>query len=279
MEGKIVKIISNDYTVLSNGQYYVCKSRGKFRNLKITPLVGDNVIFDLNTKCIMEIKERKNQLIRPYVSNIDQVFIIVSVKHPDLDLYLLDKLLVVIEFNNIKPIICFTKLDLLDTNEEKTISSLKEYYTKIGYQVFYNNQLEEIKKCFKNKITVFTGQSGAGKSTLLNKLNVNLNLETNEISDALGRGKHTTRHVELISMLDGLIADTPGFSSLDLSSMTKENIKDSFREFNLYRNQCRYKDCMHIKESNEECFIKQEVEKDIILKSRYDNYIKFIGEK
>lgn len=279
MEGKIVKIISNDYTVLSNGQYYVCKSRGKFRNLKITPLVGDNVIFDLNTKCIMEIKERKNQLIRPYVSNIDQVFIIVSVKHPDLDLYLLDKLLVVIEFNNIKPIICFTKLDLLDSNEEKTISSLKEYYTKIGYQVFYNNQLEEIKKCFKNKITVFTGQSGAGKSTLLNKLNVNLNLETNEISDALGRGKHTTRHVELISMLDGLIADTPGFSSLDLSSMTKENIKDSFREFNLYRNQCRYKDCMHIKESNEECFIKQEVEKDIILKSRYDNYIKFIGEK
>lgn len=279
MTGKIVKIVSNDYTVLSNGTYYVCKSRGKFRNMNITPLVGDNVIFDENNKLIMEIEERRNELVRPYVANIDQVFIIASTKHPLLDLNLLDKLLVLIEFNNIKPIICFTKLDLLTDDELENIDNIRKYYTNIGYKVFYNTELDEIKESFKNKITVFTGQSGAGKSTLLNRLNVDLNLETNEISDALGRGKHTTRHVELIDMLGGLVADTPGFSSLDLSSMTKMDIKDNFIDFNLYRDQCKYRDCMHQKESINECIIKKEVENGNILKSRYENYLKFIGEK
>lgn len=279
MRAKIVKIVSNDYTVLCNDTYYVCKSRGKFRNMKITPLVGDNVDIDLNTRCIMEVEPRRNELVRPYVANIDQVFIIASTKHPDLDLNLLDKLLVLIEFNNIKPIICFTKLDLLNKEELDNIELIRKYYTNIGYKVFYNIELDKIKESFKGKITVFTGQSGAGKSTLLNRLNVNLNLETNEISDALGRGKHTTRHVELISMLDGLVADTPGFSSLDLSSMTKSDIKDNFIDFNIYRDECKYRDCMHQKEGINECVIKQEVEKGNILKSRYDNYIKFIGEK
>lgn len=279
MQGKIVKIVSNDYTVLSNGSYYVCKSRGKFRNMNITPLVGDNVIFDEANKYIMEIEDRRNELVRPYVSNIDQVFIIASTKHPNLDLNLLDKLLVLIEYNNIKPIICFTKLDLLDKEELDNINTIRDYYKRIGYQVFYNSELDDIKKSFKDKITVFTGQSGAGKSTLLNRLNVSLNLETNEISEALGRGKHTTRHVELISMLEGLVADTPGFSSLDLSSMSKMDIKDNFIDFNIYRDQCRYRDCMHNNEGINECIIKQEVEKGNILKSRYENYIKFIGEK
>lgn len=275
MDGKIIKILSNDYTVLDkDNNRYICKARGKFRNDKVTPLVGDNVIFDSNTKIIMEIKKRKNELIRPYVANIDQVFVIASTKHPDLDLYLLDKLLCTIEYNNIKPIIVFAKLDLLDNLD--SINNIRNYYESIGYKVFYNNEIENIKKCFKDKISVFTGQSGAGKSTLLNKLDIDLDIETNDISHALGRGKHTTRHTELISMFDGLVADTPGFSSLDLSSMSKQDIRDNFIEFNNYRHECKYSDCMHEKDDN--CKIKELVGSKI-LESRYINYIKLIKER
>ena len=278
MEGKIVKILSNDYTVLSNNDYYVCKARGKFRNINITPLVGDNVIFDDKDLVITEVKERKNSLIRPYVSNIDQVFAITSTKHPDIDLNLLDKLLVMIEFNNIKPIICLTKLDLLNEEEFTYIDSLKKYYESIGYLVLYNTEVDKIKSLFKNKVSCFAGQSGVGKSTLLNKLDPSLNIDTDEISEALGRGKHTTRHVELLSIADGLIADTPGFSSLDLTDMTSSDIRDNFIEFNKYRAECKYKDCMHNKELVSECKIKSEIGKSI-LKSRYDNYLKFIEGK
>ncbi len=278
MEGKIVKIVSNDYTVLSNDKYYVCKPRGKFRNLGITPLVGDNVVFNEFDMVIESVKDRFNSLIRPYVANIDQVFVITSTKHPDIDLNLLDKLLVMIEFNNIKPIICLTKLDLLDKDELDNILDIKKYYESIGYRVLYNTEIDEIKKLFDDKVTVFAGQSGVGKSTLLNKLNPELNIETNDISEALGRGKHTTRHVELIKMFNGLIADTPGFSSLDLSDMTKSDIRDNFIEFNTYRSECRYDDCMHIKEDIKDCKIKQELGKNI-RESRYENYIKFINEK
>ncbi len=276
MQGKIVKILSNDYTVLSDNKKYLCKCRGKFRNMGVTPLVGDNVIF--NDNVIEEILERSNSLIRPYVANIDQVFIITSTKHPDIDLNLLDKLLVMIEFNNIKPIICLTKLDLLDDVERDNICDIKKYYQSIGYTVLENTELDKISKMFKDKVTVFAGQSGVGKSTLLNKLNVDLNLETNDISEALGRGKHTTRCVELIDMLDGLVADTPGFSSLDLTDMTATDIKDNFIEFNLYREDCRYSDCMHKNEDISECAIKKEVGKKI-LKSRYENYLKFVEKK
>ena len=278
MEGKIVKILSNDYTVLSNGNYYVCKSRGKFRYENITPLVGDNVIFNENDNYILDVKERRNSLIRPYVSNVDQVFVITSTKHPDIDLNLLDKLLVMIEFNNIEPIICLTKIDLLDDNELKEIEKIKNYYSSIGYTVLYNTELDRIKEMFKGKVTVFAGQSGVGKSTLLNKLNPELNIDTNEISEALGRGKHTTRHVELISMFEGLIADTPGFSSLDLVDMKNTDIRDNFIEFNKYREYCKYDDCMHNKESAAECMIKREVGNNI-LPTRYENYLKFISEK
>ena len=278
MEGKIVKIISNDYTVLSDNKYYICKSRGKFRNMGITPLVGDNVIFSETDKYILDVLDRRNSLIRPYVSNIDQVFIITSTKHPDIDLNLLDKLLVMVEFNNIKPVICLTKLDLLNEEELKNINDIKKYYESIGYLVIYNNEIDKIKALFKNKVTVFAGQSGVGKSTLLNKINPNLNIETNDISEALGRGKHTTRHVELISMCDGLIADTPGFSSLDLSDMTQEDIRDNFIEFNKYREFCKYDDCMHNKENINECMIKRELGNEI-RESRYENYLKFINEK
>lgn len=272
MQGKIIKILSNDYTILSDNKIYICKARGKFRKENITPLVGDNCIFDVEKKYIIEILPRKTELVRPAVANIDQAFVITSVKDPELDLNLLDKLLCVIEYNNILPIICFTKVDLLENKEE--LYKIINYYKSIGYKVYINTEIDKIKECFNNKISVFTGQSGAGKSTLLNKLNPNLNLKTGEISLALGRGKHTTRHVELIELYDGLIADTPGFSSLSFIGMTDSDIRDNFIEFNNYREKCEYKDCMHNKEIN--CEIKKQVGNNI-LKSRYENYMKFIS--
>jgi len=270
MEGKIIKIISNDYTVLADNKLFVCKSRGKFRNDNITPLVGDEVIIDEKNNYILEVKKRKNELVRPPVSNIDQAVIITNVK-PTFNTNLLDKLLCIIEYNNIKPIICFTKLDLLNEKELLEISKYMKYYESIGYEVYDNRNIEDIKKIFKNKITVFTGQSGAGKSTLLNKIDKNLNLKTDEISIALGRGKHTTRHVELLNIEEGLVADTPGFSSLDFIGMTKEDIRDNFIEFNIYKENCKYRDCMHLNE--DECGIKNN---ENIINSRYENYKNFI---
>lgn len=274
MQGRIIKNISNDYTVQTKtGNVFVCKCRGKFRNMKIIPLVGDEVLFDDENNYILEILPRKNELKRPPVSNIDQVVILTSVKHPNFSSYLLDKLITIIEYNRIEPIICFTKLDLLTEEEMHEIETIMNYYKKIGYQVYRNTDLEQIKNIFQNKITVFTGQSGAGKSTLLNHLDANLQLKTSEISYALGRGKHTTRHVELIPLFGGLVADTPGFSALDFE-MDKASIRDQFKEFEIYKEYCKYKDCMHDKEDH--CMIKEKVEDGTILKSRYENYIQFI---
>ena len=270
MEGKIIKIISNDYTVLANNKIYVCKSRGKFRNQNITPLVGDIVYFDEKNNYILEVKKRKNELVRPPVSNIDQAVIITNVK-PTFNTNLLDKLLCIIEFNNIKPIICFTKLDLLNEEELNDIKQYMEYYKKIGYDVYDNRNIEDIKRIFKDKITVFTGQSGAGKSTLLNKIDKNLNLKTDEISIALGRGKHTTRHVELLDIENGFVADTPGFSSIDFIGMSNEDIRDNFIEFNEYKDGCKYRDCMHLNE--DDCNVKNNPN---IFNSRYENYKNFI---
>lgn len=271
--GRIIKLISNDYTVLINEQEYVCKSRGKFRNQKISPKVGDMVKIDLENHYILEVLPRKNELVRPPVSNIDQVLIITSVKHPDFSTNLLDKLLTIISYHNIEPIICFTKLDLLNNQEKKEIEKYRTYYQKY-YQVYDNTEVDKIKSLFVNKITVFTGQSGAGKSTLLNQLDSDLNIKTGEISMALGRGRHTTRHVELLKMHGGFVADTPGFSDVSFFDMQPQDIRDNFEDFNCYRDTCKYKDCLHDKENH--CHIKQLVETGEILKDRYDNYIKFI---
>lgn len=274
MIGRIIKILSNDYTVKYNDEIIVCKVRGKFRSLHLTPLVGDFVKFDKDKKYIMEIFDRKNELVRPPVSNIDQVIIVTSVKDPDFESNLLDKLLVILEYNKIKPIICFSKLDLL--NNTKEIYKYINYYRKY-YEVYLNTEVDKIKNVFENKLTVFTGQSGAGKSTLLNKLNPNLNLKTNEISYALGRGKHTTRHVELLELFDGMVADTPGFSAINFN-MNNIEIKDNFIDFDRYREECEFRDCKHIKEEN--CGIKKHVDSGDILKSRYENYLKFVrGEE
>lgn len=276
MVGKIIKQISNNYTVKIDNTLYVCKARGKFRQLGVTPKVGDNVIIDDKNNYILEILDRKNELDRPSVSNIDQVVIVTSVKIPDFSSNLLDKLLTIIEFNNIKPIICFTKLDLLNEDELKEIRDIQKYYKKIGYEV-YDNTDSSLKNIFKEKITVFAGQSGAGKSSLLNRLDSSLNIEIGEVSIALGRGRHTTRHTELIEILGGFIADTPGFSALDFKDMTSSDIRDNFIEFNEYRSLCEYKDCMHINEKK--CSIKDNVLNNNILKSRYDNYLKFIEKR
>ena len=275
MEGQIVKILSNLYFVNSEGKVYECHSRGKFRNDKITPTVGDYVKFDNENNYILEILPRKNTLERPLVSNIDQAFIVTSCKSPDFSANLLDKLLVVLEYHNIKPVICLTKKDLLTSFEKKEMKQIKKYYEKIGYKVLWNTNLFRIKRLFKNQTTVFTGQTGAGKSSLINKLNKNLKLETGEISKALGRGKHTTRHVELIELYKGKVLDTPGFSAIDFNNMDKEDIRDCFIEFKKY--DCPYQDCMHLKEK--ECRIKEEVKKGNILESRYENYQNFITRK
>ena len=274
MQGRIIKLISNDYTVLAGQERYVCKSRGKFRNMNITPLVGDIVEFDEENRYILEVCSRKNELVRPPVSNIDQAFVVTSAKDPDFSSNLLNKLLTVIEYNNIKPIICFTKLDLLSDEQLKSIEEIMSYYESIGYKVFRNTEVDEIRSSFKDKVSVFTGQSGAGKSTLLNSIDSNLNIQTAEISYALGRGKHTTRHVELIEISGGLVADTPGFSALYFDNMSAADIRDNFIEFNEYRELCEYKDCMHDKENK--CEIKRQVEEGKILKSRYEDYLNFI---
>ena len=273
IRGKIVKQISNDYTVKSEGKLYVCKARGKFRNQGITPLVGDEVIFQGNY--IMEVLPRRNELNRPSICNIDKAVIVTSLKNPDFSSNLLDKLIVVTEFNGIKPIIIFTKTDLLSDSEFSYLNVYVNYYKSIGYDVYFNDDIDNIKKIFKDKVCVFTGQTGAGKSTLLNKLDSSLNLKTDEISMALGRGKHTTRHTELLEICGGMVADTPGFSALDFTDMSSSDIRDNFIEFNLYRDKCRFRDCMHVSEVG--CEIIKKVEDGTIIKSRYENYLKFIG--
>ena len=186
MEGIIIKNESNNYTVRTSKGINICKPRGKFRLDKITPLVGDDVIIDEDNNYILDIKPRKNSLIRPQIANVDIALIVTSVKEPNFDCNLLDKLLTIISYNNIEPVICLTKLDLLNNIERKEIDKIMDYYQKIGYIVTNNERIKEIKKIIKNKVIVFAGQSGSGKSSLLNKLDKNLSLETNEISKALG---------------------------------------------------------------------------------------------
>ncbi len=271
MEGLITKILSDKCYVKTDKEVVVCGLRGKFRAQKLLPLVGDKVIINKDKRVIEEILPRKNTIRRPSVSNITQGLIVASVKKPDIDTNLIDKILVELEYNSIKPVICFSKIDLLDKEEMDDIFKIINYYKTI-YKVYLNNEIDEIKKIFKNEITVFIGQTGAGKSTLLNKLNPNLSLETGEISDALGRGKHTTRHVEIIEMLDGMLLDTPGFSALEFPNMMKNEIRDAFIDFSKYP--CPYRDCMHIKEND--CNVKKMVDEGIIPEFRYQDYLNLV---
>lgn len=273
-KGRIVKIISNLYTVKLDNGLIECRARGKFRYEKEVPLVGDFVEVDIKEKYILKILERKNYLNRPQISNVDVALIVTSIKKPDISFNLLDKLILVIKEKNIEPVICVSKLDLIPFLKRGKYKKILKYYESIGIKVFFNNNLNPLVKYLKNKLVVLTGQTGAGKSTLLNKLNKDLNLDTNPISEALGRGVHTTRHTEIHETNGIRFADTPGFSSLDLTDITKENIMVGFPEFNSYN--CDFKDCAHIDEKS--CSVKNAVENGKILKSRYDSYVSFYKE-
>lgn len=272
-EGRITKLIGGLYTVLDkNNQYLEMKARGKFRHTNESPKVGDFVLFD--DSFILKVKPRKNNLVRPPVCNIDQAILINSAKEPNFSFHLLDRFLMLIENEDIKPVIVITKIDLLNESELSEIKSKMTYYEKF-YQVVYlssktHENVDTIKDLFKGKVSVFAGQTGAGKSSLLNALKPDLQLATNEISKALGRGKHTTRHSELIEVFEGLIADTPGFSKLDFYDIDLDNVPINFIDFFKLSDQCKFRGCTHINEPK--CKVKEEVNNGNILPSRYENY-------
>lgn len=283
-EGKIMKALSGFYYVKTADDIYQCRGRGLFRKKKVTPLVGDNVVFDIQENkdgYITEIKERRNELKRPAVANIDQAIIVVSAKEPDFSTLLLDRFLVLVESNDIEPIIFISKVDALSSSEFESIQEYQMIYREIGYQVEMisvkdDRDLAQFSDYFTNRISVIAGQSGVGKSSLLNHLNPNLNIETNEISTSLGRGKHTTRHVELVDIYQGLVADTPGFSSLEFETLKLEFLASCFPEMKERQQDCKFRGCLHVKEPK--CAIKQAVEANDIAKFRYEHYLQFYQE-
>lgn len=272
-KGKIIRIISNLYTVVVDELIIEARARGRFRKDEITPVVGDEVIIDVEKKYITEILPRRNYLPRPSISNIDLVICVTSTKKPDLSLNLLDKQLAFLALNDIPSMIVVTKYDLLDDLEKAKFDEVFKYYESIGIKVLFNTDILGIKRYLKGKEVGLLGQSGAGKSSLINKLG-NYNIHTQEISEALGRGKHTTRHVEIYPVDDFYLIDTPGFSALDLKFLDRNRLKDGFKEFNNYS--CRFKDCLHYKEVD--CGVKEAVGKTI-LSSRYDNYVNFLEKE
>lgn len=280
MQGKIIKGIAGFYYVhVVHSGIYECKAKGVFRNKKIKPLVGDNVEFEILDEenrigNIINIYDRKNELIRPAVSNISQALVVFAIANPMPNLNLLDRFLVMMERNGIDTIICFNKIDLVD---EEEILKLRDIYVKAGYHVMFtstkeNMGIEEVLRVIDGKTTAFAGPSGVGKSSLLNALIPEANSQTGEISEKIKRGKHTTRHTEIFNVSDDTyLMDTPGFSSLYVNDFEKEELKDYFREFIEYNDGCRFTGCVHVNEPD--CLVKEAVENGEISQSRYDNYI------
>lgn len=285
-KGIILKALSGFYYVedLETKETIQCRSRGLFRKQKITPLVGDQVEFLVEPDgngYVMGIDPRKNELVRPPIANVDLALVVFSVKEPDFSPKLLDRFLAVIEMNQIEPVIVLTKLDLMTEEEKQAIEPIIDYYREIGYQVIATSSkqefgLESINELIKQRIVVICGQSGVGKSSLLNSLDDSLNIQVNEISKALGRGKHTTRHVELHKLSEGLIADTPGFSSLDLDQLEPIDLSQCFIEFYDLSEQCKFRGCLH--ENEPRCAVKAAVEENEIIPTRYENYLQFLTE-
>lgn len=271
-KGLLTKIISNQYTIFQDGKFYVASPRGNLR-LKEKPCVGDIVEFEEfdGTYRLHSVCKRKNKLLRPSVANVDQALIVTSCKDPDFQVHLLNRLIILVSMAHVEPIICVTKSDIApNINEiEKTL----EWYKNAGYTVVYtdpNRDTKELEDVLRNKISVLCGQSGAGKSSLLNRIEPSFTLQTQEISKALGRGKHTTRHCELHAICDGLVADTPGFSSLDFTRLDTSHLDEVIKDFQPYLNQCKFNDCIHIHEPM--CAIKKALEDGEINPYMYEDY-------
>jgi len=283
VQGRVIKQISNRYTVLlEDQQIRTCIARGKVR-LGISPVVGDYVdVQKFDDKYgIEKVYQRTNYLQRPPIANVDQAIVVMSALEPPFSTVLVDQLIFLISCENIEPIILVTKMDLV--NKDDIIFNYIDDYRKGGYHVIVSGKntddLPELKILLKDKISVLTGQSGVGKSSFLNRLDPTFKLVTQEISHALGRGKHTTRNSELYAIGGGWIADTPGFSKLDFSLITKQRLASTLKDFSDYQGKCRFRDCLHDKEPG--CAVKEAVGKKLISALRYQHYIeclKYIEE-
>ncbi len=280
-KGIIIKALSGFYYVKTDNGLIECKARGAFRNKNNSPLVGDNVnisILENNRGVIDEIMPRLNCLIRPPVANIDRLFIVVSTISPLPNTFVIDKMIVSAEDKGIEPIIVINKSDLSSADE------IAEIYKKSGFKVFVvsatnNEGVEQLYPLFKDKLSVFCGNSGVGKSSLLNAIDSRFDISTADISEKLGRGRHTTRHIELYESHGGYIADTPGFSSIDMEKtavIKKENLQFCFREFKDYIGECKFTSCSHTKEKG--CAILAAVEEGKIPLSRIESYRKLYEE-
>lgn len=280
-QGLILKITGGFYYVEAAGGIHECKARGIFRKRGTSPLVGDHVditIPDDGYCSVDAIRERKNALVRPPLANLDILMIISSVREPNANLYLIDKMTAAAVSKNIEPVVVFTKTDLASADDYVKI------YRDVGIRAFEFSSVdgrgaEDVKAVLKDKITAFCGNSGVGKSTLLNTLFPELSLQTGEISDKLGRGRHTTRTVELFKKHGGYIADTPGFSTVDIERfelIRKDELKFAFPEFEPYFGACRFNSCNHLCEKG--CSVIEAVENGTIPRSRHDSYIRMYDE-
>lgn len=286
MKGKIIKGIAGFYYVHTQegNCIYECKAKGIFRNQKLKPLVGDDVEIDTANQpegkgTIVRIYPRKNELIRPAVANIDQAMVIFAAAEPDPNLNLLDRFLIMMQKQKVNTIVCFNKLDI---GKEHEINLLKETYQACGYDVFstsmlHKDGLDGIYRLIKGKTTVLAGPSGVGKSTFINILQPEAHMETGSVSEKIKRGRHTTRHSELIYVEDNTyIMDTPGFSSLFINEIDKDELKNYFPEFTEYDEGCRFIGCSHLNEPG--CAVKEALEEGKISKIRYDNYVTLYTE-
>lgn len=277
MRGRIIKGVGGLYDVHVGGdRIYACRARGIFRKKKIRPNVGDYVEIEILSEQDMEgsitvIHERRNSLIRPMVANVDQALLVFAFHEPEPNYYLLNTFLVMMEQQGVPVILCFNKTDLSSPEERDYV---RESFRGSGVQLHticaHSDDTESIGKLLLGKTSVLAGPSGVGKSSLLNRISGTFSMETGDVSEKIKRGKHTTRHSELIYIGDdSYLVDTPGFSSLDLADMEKEDLKQYFPEFS-YCEPCRFLDCLHINEPD--CAVKQAVEEGRISRLRYDNY-------
>lgn len=285
MQGKIIKGIAGFYYIYAeDGNAYECKAKGIFRKDNFKPLVGDNVeITVLNEEekegSVTSILPRRNSLIRPAVANVDQAFLIFAMENPKPNFLLLDRFLIMMKQQEIPAVICFNKKDV---GEKEEMEKLYEIYTGCGYRVVLSSTYEgegmdEIHEILKGKTTVVAGPSGVGKSSITNCMQGEVQMETGEISKKLKRGKHTTRHSQVIPVeKNTFLVDTPGFSSLYLTDMKEEELRDYFPEFVMYEPQCRFQGCMHIHEPG--CAVKKALSEGKISQQRYDNYLALYEE-